>query len=257
MPETGVLVTRPAGQAESLCARLEGADYRALHCPMIEIEALGAADPAQREMLLRLDQYQHLVFVSANAIRFGMEKIEHYWPQLPLGPNWFTMGRASAEQLREYGVEVQFPPADMTTEGLLQLAPLSDVAGERVLLVKGQGGRDSLLQVLSGRGARVDELETYRRVAPDLEPGYLGAEIQRNHVKALMLSSGEGLNNMVSLLDADERASLRDTLVVVPGVRVAEIARALGFRRIAQADNATDEKMFAALKEALPSGGTE
>ena len=97
MARDAVLVTRPAGQAQTICERLRDAGFHPVHQPMLKI--LGCAEPAaeQRQRVMELDQYQWVIFVSGNAVKFGMNWIEQFWPQLPVGINWYTVGSGSAD----------------------------------------------------------------------------------------------------------------------------------------------------------------
>jgi uroporphyrinogen-III synthase len=149
--------------------------------------------------------------------------------------------------LREYGVDAVEPRGDMSSEGLLALPSLQSLAGQRVLIVKGEGGRDLLREKLAARGARVEELVAYRRVKPHYASGELGARILSTDCKFILLSSGEGLHNMVSLLDEASLMRVRGVTLIVPGARVAEQAGAAGFSKVRIADNATDEAMVAAV----------
>ena len=67
-----VLVTRPAAQAGPLMALLRDAGYQPSHQPLLELEALPQLPPAQRRHVLDLDRYQHVIFISANAVRMGL-----------------------------------------------------------------------------------------------------------------------------------------------------------------------------------------
>ena len=254
MADRAVLVTRPAGQADSLCRLLEQSGYRPLHCPMLELEALTGPEPNNRARLQQLDEYQILIFVSANAVSFGMAWIEDYWLQFPTGPRCLSVGQASAELLRSYRLKVEFPVDNMSSEGLLALPSLLDVEGQRILIFKGEGGRDYLRTELLKRGASVDELVTYRRRPPAMAVGQLFALLQANDCHRLLISSGEGLHNMVSLLTASELEQVLPRQIVVPGGRVTGEAAALGFSRITTAANATDEAMMTALRQVGADG---
>ena len=125
----GVLVTRPAGQGNDLCAALGRAGFSAHSLPLLQLLPLPELAPAQRQLVLDLDQFSHIIFVSGNAVRWGMAWIESCWPQLPVGLNWYAVGDASARLLSAYGVKVATPGAEMSTEGLLALPQLQ--AAER------------------------------------------------------------------------------------------------------------------------------
>lgn len=245
-----VLVTRPAGAAaDQLCAAVEAAGFRACRQPLIELHGLPGPGAEQRRILLELDRYQHIIFISGNAVHFGMRLIEDFWPQLPVGVRWYAVGDATAAGLEPFGIRAITPGSAMSSEGLLALSPLQNVREERVLLVKGEGGRDTLKQELAGRGALVDELACYRRSAPALAPGELASRLARWDIDVIMISSGEGLANLQLLLSPAESSKLKDVSMIVPSSRVAAMARAAGFIHIVTADNASDAAMMRAVKQ--------
>ncbi|MEP5764132.1 MAG: uroporphyrinogen-III synthase [Halieaceae bacterium] len=254
MAEPGVLVTRPAGQGQALAQSLQQMGCRPVCCPMLEIVPIARPDAAQRAMLSGLAEYSHIIFVSANAVAQGMGWIEEIWPQPPSGPNWYTIGSGSAAALALHGIESIRPEQDLSSEGLLAMPQLASVADQRILIVRGEGGRTLLRETLSARGALVHELAAYRRCPPQLATGELAALIGENDCRLILVSSGEGLHNMVSLLSDLELAAVRELGLVVPGPRVAKQADRLGFSRVSQAANATDDAMIDAVQQYLASG---
>ncbi len=245
-----VLVTRPQGQAGPLCAALEQAGFEAHALPLLELDALPELSAASRATVMDLDRYQHVIFVSGNAVRFGMGCIGDYWPQLPVGLNWYAVGSATAALLSGFGVSaVSFPTQAMDSEALLALPALADVAGQRVLIVKGEGGRRTLCEELQRRGATVDELACYRRRCPPLAAGELAAKLQQWQVTIILLSSGEALANMRALLSPRETTKFTETGLIVPSLRVARMAYEAGFRQVITAANASDAAMLQALGE--------
>jgi uroporphyrinogen-III synthase len=247
MAEPGVLVTRPAGQGDALCAALRSAGYAAYSQPLLALEGLGAPPARDRALVAELDRIDHVIFVSGNAVRYGLAWIEAQWPVLPAGPAWYAVGEATAGLLRSRGLEVLTPDEEISSDGLLALPPLAAVAGQRVLIVKGEGGRDTLREVLSRRGATVDELACYRRACPLLAPGELAARLRQWRIGTLLISSGEGLANLLALLDATETIKFSALNIIVPSARVAQAAREAGFHQIVTADNASDGAMLRAL----------
>lgn len=248
MAERTVLVTRPAGQAQALCDALRELGWQPVHQPMLVIESHPQPRAEQRRQVMDLDQYQHVIFISGNAVICGMNWIEQFWPQLPHGLNWYAVGSSSAQQLRSYGVAAQWP-RQMESEGLLALPSLRSPRGERVLLVTGEGGRNRLQQGLQERGARVDLLRVYRRLPPALTPLQLQQLFEQQNFAALLISSGEGLTNMTALLGRRAVELVADSLLVLPSQRVAELAAECGFPHLAVSDNATDQAMLRCLRE--------
>lgn len=250
-----ILVTRPAGQAEELCTAVRAMGL-AVHClPMLQILPLEKLAPEQRNQVLTLDHYQHVIFVSANAVRYGMACIESCWPQLPVGLEWYAVGAGTARLLSAFGVSAHTPGSAMTSEGLLALPQLQQVQGTRVLVVKGEGGRQALAGELSHRGARVDELACYRRAAPELAPGELPLKLSQWDIGVVMISSGEGLGNMLALLRSAETTNFSYITLVVPSPRVAEMAHEAGFEQVIVAENASDSAMLRALAAWQTSAG--
>ncbi len=250
-----VLVTRPAGQNEALCAAVEAAGYTAHSQPLLELHALSQFSPSQRQLLLDLDRYQHVIFISGNAVHFGMACVEDYWPQVPVGLTWYAIGEATASLLHGFGIDAVTPGGLMTSEGLLAAPQLQAVAGQRILIIKGQGGRATLREELLQRGAQVDELACYRRACPVLPAGELAARLHEWRIGLVMISSGEGLANLQALLSWPETTKFRHICVIVPSPRIARLAQQAGFEQVVTAENASDVAMLHALEEWQPGSG--
>lgn len=244
--EPRVLVTRPAGQADTLLGALRDEGFATLHWPLLRIEALEPLPATERQKLLDLDRYDHLVFISGNAARMGLRCIDDYWPQYPLGQRYWAVGETTARVLRAAGLEVDAPEIDMSSEGLLAMAGLARIDGQRVLIFKGEGGRDYLRQQLGQRGARVDTLSCYRRGRETLDPAVCQEQLAREPVQLMMVSSGDGLEHLSGLLRPRENTNLTALSLIAPSARVAEQARELGWVHVAVADNASDAAMLAA-----------
>jgi uroporphyrinogen-III synthase len=228
---------------------VSAAGYHVHWQPLLELSACAQLSPAQRQMLLDMDHFQHVIFISANAVRFGMALVDDYWPQLPLGINWYAVGAATAERLLQFQIHAITPGSNMSSEGLLALPYLRNVEGQRVLIIKGEGGRDALRTELSQRGALVDELACYRRRVPDVPEGALAQQITQWEIDVIMLSSGESLANLLLLLSPAETTKFKPVGLVVPSERVADLARQAGFEHIVTAANASDTAMLRALQE--------
>jgi uroporphyrinogen-III synthase len=245
-----ILVTRPAGDASDiLCAALKMDGYEVFSQPLLVLQRLPQIPVVQCKMLLHLDRYQHVIFISSNAVHFGMALIEDYWPQLPVDLHWYAIGAATASKLERFGIKALTPESAMTSEGLLALSSLQNVRDQCVLIVKGQGGRDTLTQELTRRGALVDELPCYCRFPPEMSAGELAANLTQWCIDVIMITSGEGLSNLQVLLSPAETTKLKRIGLIVPSQRVAKMAHNAGFEQVVTAENASDLAMLRALKE--------
>ncbi len=237
-----VLVTRPAHQADALCEAIEAAHGRPVCFPAMEI--LGPEEPAAvRAQLAGAARADLLIFVSANAV-------EHAFPLLPEtlpgDLRIAAVGRATARRLAEVGLEPDLLPARPDSEGLLALPELTRVAGRRVIIVRGDGGRALLGDTLRARGAEVHHVTAYRRRRPRRDPANLIAGWSRL-VDVAVATSNEILDNLMALLGPEGSSRLCRTDLLVVSERMAEHARNRGCRRVHRAASASDADLLAAL----------
>ena len=222
-----LLLTRPAEENPPLATALAAADIASASLPLLELQPL-AETPEQRTLWLDLDRYAAVLVVSKPAARLGLAALDRYWPQPPLQA-WFAVGAATAAVLEDYGLHVHYPPRE-DSEGLLALPALADALQRpepQVLLLRGEGGRDLLVETLSARGARVEVLELYRRQCPQYPAGQVLETLAAERLNAIMVSSGQGFAHLQACAGADWPVVRRYPLLV-PSARVAELASARG-----------------------------
>ena len=244
-----VVVTRPADQAGEFIAVLERAGAVPLAFPTLAI-APRELDAADRQKILDLDRYRAVICVSANAARLGLDALADYWPQWPVQQLWFAVGPATGEAMKSWGVPVTVAQQGATSETLLDHPELKLVAGEHILILRGEGGRETLADTLRERGASVDYLELYQRVTPVTDPAPLFAALDQRPGPILTVTSGDGLRNLMALADKRLKQLQHCPLLVVSG-RLAEFARSQGFSQVWQAASPTPGDMLAALQQAL------
>jgi len=239
-----VIVTRPERQSGGLARLIEGAGGRALRFPAIEIEPLRSA--ALDHVLCALGSFQFAVFISRNAVEQGLARVRELGTRASLPPA-AAVGAGTRKALEAEGVPGALAPeGPADSEALLALPQFQAVAGKRVLIFRGAGGREVLASTLRSRGAVVEYAECYRRAVPATDVRPLIAEWSRGGIDAVTVSSREGLANLGGLLGEEGQALLRDTPVFVPHPRVAAEARALGIVDVVQA-GAADGEMLGAL----------
>jgi len=239
-----VVITRPARQAAGLAQEIAALGGKPLVFPAIVI--LPPADAgALRAVQWELKHYDIAIFVSANAVEYGIAD-PHAWPPhiLVLAP-----GPGTAAALASVGIgNVRIPATTMDSEGLLALPELMNVAGKRIAIFRGDGGRELLRSALEARGAAVVQVECYRRAKPQSGASGLIEAWRDKRIDAVTLTSSEGLDNLWSILGAEGRAFLVATPTFVPHERIAERAQTLGLRKLIVTES-TDSGLIASLLE--------
>ena len=217
-----VMVTRPEHQAEPLCKLIEAEGGSAVRMPLLAIEAPQDPAPAQH-MLARAEQFDWVIFTSVNAVQQALEMrpAKSLWPK-----NRVCIGTGTARALTQAGLGAGLvPDSGSSSEDVLALPALRELRGQRVLIVKGEGGRDVLHKTLTARGANVEQAEVYRRVPAVIPPKQLDKLVA--DVDVIVITSGEALEHLASL--ASNRSGLFSVQLVVPSKRVVQMAQDLGF----------------------------
>jgi uroporphyrinogen-III synthase len=226
-----IVVTRPADQAEHLAQALVAQGAHPVLFPVLAIAPLDDVSPLL-DVAIRLDGFDLAVFVSANAIAQSLNVIlaRRKWPT---GLRAATMGRSSERELQKFGItEIISPQERFDSEGLLALPGLQDMAGKRVVIFRGDGGRDLIFDTLKERAATVEYVTAYRRFCPASDPAPLLKFWQDGKLDAVTLTSSEGLRNLWEILGKFGQSWLKKTPVFVPHARIAEQARLLGLQHI-------------------------
>jgi uroporphyrinogen-III synthase len=227
----GVVVTRPAHQAQALARLIKSAGGRAILFPVIELRELEDLEPFMR-VVDRLDEFDLAVFVSPNTVERAMKLISAR-RKLPPALAVASVGGSSVRALGRYGVTgVIAPQARYDSEALLELPAFAAVDGKRVVIFRGVGGRELLGETLRLRGAAVEYAACYRRVKPDFDAGTLLRAWARNELDAITVTSSEGLRNLFEMVGAPGRESLLRTPFFVPHPRIAEAARDLQVQKV-------------------------
>lgn len=221
----GILVTRPHERAANLARLIGEAGGRAHLFAAIEIEDL-PPPPALR----RLGEFNLAIFISPTAVAKTLAHV----PAWPKALRAAALGGGTRRELERRGVaNVIAPRRGADSEALL--AELAEVKGQRIVIFRGEGGRELLGDTLRSRGAQVEYAACYRRVPPKATQTWKESEID-----AVTVSSSQGLANLFDVLDP---GFIRSTPLFVPHPRVAQNARSRAVREVVLAGSADDEML--------------
>lgn len=229
-----VLVCRPEPSATELATVLESVGAKVKRLPCIEIQR-SEVSGEQKQHIYDLDQYEKVVVVSQFSAQAIAEEVDALWPQHPTNQTWFGIGRKTSQCLEEAGFKTYNPNADLSSEALLSEPKLKQVKGEKILLVKGHGGRSKLEQGLRDRGAKVHTIELYKRVKPSYSEAILNDAINDFQADSIITLSAETLDNFHGFAKSVSTTP-KHAVLVVPSSRVAKHATSLGYLNVRVAE---------------------
>lgn len=244
-----VLVTRPAQQSQPFIDLLAQAGAQVFACPTIEIQPISHTDSSLSQQLT-ISDYSTLIFISANAVKYAL----NWWsPEQISTQTIAAIGQSTGRTLAEHGLKVSLQSqSGFTSEDLLALDEMQqpNITDKRILIIRGEGGREHLAQSLTDRGALVDYAEVYRRTIPDTDIGPILEKWARGAIDLVTVTSNQTLDNLYHLLGAEGSSYLNSTALVVPGQRCYEFARSKGHNnKIQLSSSALDKDMFQAVLE--------
>lgn len=242
-----LIVTRPREQAAPWVTQLRALGVQAQALPLIRIERLADVAPL-RSAWSRLGDYTLVFFVSANAVQAFFEAAASVRDTAP--PAWpdgvwaGSPGPGTTTALRAAGVPPgQTAEPDPTTgpfdsEGLWVQLQSRDWNGRRVLVVRGEDGRDWLADTLRGCGAEVDFIAAYRRGPPRLETAewtLLDEALSEPARHLWHFSSSEAIGHLAAV--AARRSAAADwshSRAIASHPRIVQAAREAGFGDVQQ-----------------------
>lgn len=239
-----VLVTRPGDRGLELCDIIENSGAITTYFPTANIHEV-KVDSKTKRTLRSLDTIHWVIFVSRNAVTFGVEQLPK---KLLENANIAAIGISTAEAIEKHGFNVSLcPESSFTTEAFLEEPLMEDVGNNNVVIVTGQGGRKLLQEELEERGASCYRIEVYRRELPIKAAQDVAVKVGKNAIDVLVVTSEELLENLLRLLQKVD-SKLKSVPLVVSSDRLKVRAKALGFTdSIIVAENAINATLLSAL----------
>jgi uroporphyrinogen-III synthase len=231
-----VLITRPADQAAQWVERLRSLEIDAVPLPLIEIRP--ASEPLAVVLAWsRINQLRLVVFVSPNAV-------DHFFALKPAGLRWpmglgvASTGPGTTRALLAQGVPAQRiaePSANalqFDSEALWERLEGTDWNGAKVLIVRGDGGREWLAEKLRSQGAKVSTVAAYQRSPPKFtrdQLALLAQALAEPHTHLWLFSSAEAVTH---LADSLSNVDLARAWAIATHPRIAARAQEVGFGNV-------------------------
>lgn len=232
-----IWVTRPAEQSGPLMQLLIKEDAYPIAFPLFSINPLAYG---LTELKLKAQSADWIIFVSPSAI-------DTAWPVLsdkPPNARLATVGMSSAKRLAKLvGQQIVAPSSGSGSQALLDMPILQEVVGQRILILRGEEGRNLLPDVLAERGALVTCIGAYRRVELPLNWQCLA----KQPPDAIVLTSSDMVDRFFNAAGPGRFRALQYKPYCVPHPRIAERLKSKGVTQI-MITQASDESLVAGLK---------
>lgn len=221
-----ILLTRQERYLGNMVSILERLDYQPLHLPTLEVEQF--ADDKSLAKIQALASYTDVLFVSRNAVEFGMVLIDQH-SEMPKNMRALTVGAESAKQLYKFGVDAMFPEHGSGADALLAVSQLADLSNRRILIFRGEHGLDWPADEMRKRGAEVDNAVVYKQKIPQGSAQHL-EQLLENHqtINGVFAHSAQSITNLFEIA-GDNVDRLCNSVLVAGSQRIADTARELGW----------------------------
>jgi uroporphyrinogen-III synthase len=233
------LIIRPDGKCQKTVEFFTHQGTQAVGLPLVNVIVQEADCQAFIAKLRSASCLDIAVFTSTYSASFVLEAMQgRSWPaDLTI----IGIGSSTAAIFKSASIAATTPRV-ATSEGLLDMPELCDVAGKHIAIVKGVGGRTILAQQLKQRDAGVTEFDCYERL-PNLA---VVEQLRQNkqQIDCVVATSGE----LIALAVQHLSNSWCQKPWIVVSERIAQIARDKGIERVVVSPSARNEDLYATYK---------
>jgi uroporphyrinogen-III synthase len=197
------------------------------------------------DALTHVDQYDWIVFTSANTVSAVWERLKAFGRTNLAGARRIAaVGPATGAELVERGAAIDAVPT--TFRGAAIADALAGLDKQRVLLPRADIGREETAEALREAGAVVDEVVAYQTVMPASDR--FGLTALRAGVDAVTFTSPSTVHNFVSLVGPDSPKLLARSVVACIGPVTAAAVTDLGLAQPIQAHHSTSQGLLEILE---------
>ncbi|MDR9825284.1 uroporphyrinogen-III synthase [Vibrio sp. FNV 38] len=236
-----VLITRPDEPGRILTEQLNLMGIPAHHFPLISI----TAPPTNSGLESALLAANIIIAVSQYAVSFTQQIVKS-WPNTC---QYFAIGSKTAQTLKQVTQNKVYTPRIHDSEHLLQLEQLneSQIKNLKIVILRGNGGRDLIYEQLTRRGAHVEYREVYQRKNIQFDSKSTITKWQDKLIQHIVITSSEQLNHLLSMCE-EHKSWLLKCCLYVPSQRIASQAQAFGFNQIVCTEGASNAVITRALQ---------
>jgi len=227
-----ILITRARDPSAKFATQLKNLGAEIIEFPTIEIippRSWKGLDHA----IDRLNSYHWIIFTSVNGVVFFFERLKEKGQgnRLPSSLKVCAIGPATARQLKERKIPVDYTPKEFVAEAILKGFQKMGAKGKRILLARAKKARDILPDGLRKMGIEVDVIEAYRTARPKGGSKRLRQLLENGGIDLITFTSSSTVNHFAELLKKENLKKLLKGIAIASiGPITSRTAKELGIK---------------------------
>ena len=220
MKKNKLILTRPLYQNHKLIESIKMENLNIVNMPLIKIE--GIIDYKHYDINQKMNRSIHcIIFISTNAVIYFGQLLKKFNLPFPKANFIAAIGKSTAQLIKDtYGAEALFPENIYDSEHLMGLSIFDNINEKYCLIIRGKGGRETLKNLLTNRGAIVEYLECYQRsMIPLNAENFKDTKIPSNNF--ILISSNEAAQHFVNQI-TKLKIDVSNYIFIVNHERIAE-----------------------------------
>ncbi len=210
-----IVVTRSRDQASVFAEMLIDRGATTVEFPTIDVVPPSNWDELDRA-IKEVETYHWVIFTSANAVRFFMERLRFLGKDLRIlkGVNICVVGSKTAESLESYGLRADLIPAEFKAEGVLAALGGVSVKGLKFLIPRAKVAREIIPGKLRELGADVTIATAYENIKPVADVERARKLFEEKKIAVVTFTSSSTVHNFVEILGQKEYKTLLYGVIV-------------------------------------------
>lgn len=239
-----VLVTRPEQAGVELCQQLNQLGVTTIYHPLLDI----IPGSELKDLATILQQHDLVIAVSQHAVEQSHLYLQAHQQSWPTTCRYVAIGQKTAQSLSKVTGQTVNYPSVSDSEHFLALDEFRSIAQSKVVILRGNGGRELIYDTLTHLGAKVSYKEVYRRVERPFDAQACLTQWQKAQVDTMIVTSSQQLTYFVSQFGSQLSEWIKQLHLLVPSDRTAQEARLMGFIDVIATGSASNSALVAALQ---------
>ena len=227
-----IIVTRSRDQASIFAEMLIDRGATTIEFPTIDVVPPSSWEELDRA-IHAVESYDWIIFTSANAVKFFMERLRGLGKDLRLlkGVSICTVGPKTAESLEQHGLRADMIPSEFKAEGVLAALGGVNVKGKKFLIPRAKVAREIIPDKLREQGADVTVAVAYENVRPEADTDRIKKMFLEKKITAVTFTSSSTVHNFIEILGQKEyKTLLAGVTVACIGPVTAKTAEEFGMK---------------------------